>query len=176
MVLWWQCVKIGGVFEFTVFAAWWERSLELKLLSTHFMQDTAPSEAQFQTAEDKQCASTSPCLPPWCRFFMQVSLSLFLFLFPSLCLFMSGLFFCFIWNIVPSTPFSAAQVSPFVSELDFCLHCESQGQSIDYVHALSMAIVLISSASTSVLFKYSEVAAASPFSWHSHYEWSAISS
>lgn len=78
---------------------------------------------------------------------MQVSLSLFLFLFSSLCLSMSDLFFCFIWDIVPSTPFSAAQVSPFVSELDICLHCESQGQSMDYVHALSMAMVLIPPAS-----------------------------
>lgn len=65
---------------------------------------------------------------------------------------MSGLFFCSIWDIVPSAPLSAAQVSPFVSELDFCLHCESQGQSMDYVHVLSMAITLIPSASTNVLF------------------------
>lgn len=48
----------------------------------------------------------------------------------SLC----GLFFCFIWDIVPSTPLSSAPVSPFVSELDFCLPCESQGQSMDCAH------------------------------------------
>lgn len=76
----------------------------------------------------------------------------------------SGLFFCFVWIIVPSTPFSAAQVPPFVSELDFCLHCDSQGQSMDYVRALSMAVVLISSASTTGLFKCSEDVAAAPLS------------
>lgn len=46
MVSWWQHVEIASVFEFTVFAAWWERSLELKILSAHSMQDTACSEAQ----------------------------------------------------------------------------------------------------------------------------------
>lgn len=69
-----------------------------------------------------------------------------------LCLSLCGLFFCFIWDIFSSTPLTAAPVSPFVSELDFCLHCESQGQSLDYVDILSMVIRLILSTSTNMLF------------------------
>jgi len=77
-------VKVTNVFELAIVIAWWERSFELKLLSTHVMQDTARSEAQPYAAEEEQCAFASSCLSPQLGFFMQVSLSLFWFLFPSL--------------------------------------------------------------------------------------------
>lgn len=54
------CVRIASVFEFTVFVAWWGRSLDLKLLGVHSMQDTACSEAWAQTAEEEQCALPAP--------------------------------------------------------------------------------------------------------------------
>lgn len=168
MISCWQCVRIASVFEFTVFVAWWGRSLELKLLGAHSMQDTACSEAWAQTAEEEQCTFTNPCLSPWFRVFHASLIVSSCFCF-FLCVSVSDLFFCFIWYIVPSTPFSAAQVSPFVSELDICLHCESQGQSMDFVHALSMAVVLIPPASPVCWCKYSEIIAAAPCWWHFHY-------
>ena len=58
-------------------------------------------------------------LPPWFRFFMQVSLSLFLFLFPSLCLSMSGLFFC----CSSGQYLGYCPLNPFLccSSISFCL-------------------------------------------------------
>lgn len=165
---WCQYVKIASVFEFAVFVAWWERSLELKLLSTHFMQD--PSEAQLQTAEAEQCAFTSPS-PTMIEIFhaslivsllVFVSFSVSFYVWPFLLFYLGycplNLFFC-------------------CSSISFCLRAGFLPALwvSRSVHGLCACIEHVYNADNHLsapmcCFKYSEVVAAAPLSWHSHYD------
>lgn len=115
-----QYVKIASGFELAAVIAWWERSLELQLLSTHFMQDTARSEAQRQLRRssvllpvpvshpDLGFSCKSHCLSScFCFFLCVVSLWPFLLFYLGYCplnpsFFCSSISFCLRAGFLPA--------------------------------------------------------------------------
>lgn len=135
MVSHWQHGKIASVFEFAVFVAWWERSLEFKLLSAHFMQDTACPEDALDCWGGAVCfyQPLSPTMTWVFHASLIVSLLVFVSFSVSVCvwpflLVISGilspqpLFLLLKYLLLSQSWISACTVSLKVSPWIMCMH------------------------------------------------------